>query len=169
MFDLCAIMVVLELLNEVDEDRASLFLFPDGVHFLEAGEGEEFPSQPRAAFSLWAPLDEMIDLPDQCHALTNWTFDPEETPEMEIAVTIALGYKSEEAKASFYSEMAMRMAGSFSSSSSGTSMPTSPSGTSMPTSTSAPPPAPTSGTYSSLNWPLVIALFPITFFVSAFL
>jgi hypothetical protein len=52
MFDLCAIMVVLELLNEVDEDRASLFLFPDGVHFLEAGEGEEFPSQPRAAFSL---------------------------------------------------------------------------------------------------------------------
>lgn len=52
MFDPCAIMVVLELLNEVDEDRASLFLFPDGVHFLEAGEGEEFPSQPRAAFSL---------------------------------------------------------------------------------------------------------------------
>lgn len=95
----------------------------------------------------------MIDLPDQCPALTNWTFDPLETPEMEIPVTIALGYMSEEAKASYYSEMASRMAGSF--------------GTRMPTSTSAPKSAPTSGMSHSLNRSLAVVLISITSFVIA--
>lgn len=108
-FDACAIMVALELLDgENCEDRASLFEF-DSVHFLESGEGEPFPAQPRAAFSLHGESD--LDLPEQCPALTNYTFDSSKTPEYEMPVKVALGYTSVEGKASFYKSMAARMAG----------------------------------------------------------
>lgn len=108
-FDPCAIMLALELLDDSDcEDRVALFDFP-AVHFLEVGEGETFPSKPLPAFSLHTGI--MPDLPEQCPALTEFTFDEDETPEYEIPVTIALGYKNAEAKESFYAAMASRMAG----------------------------------------------------------
>ena len=116
MFDPCAVMLILELLDDC-EDRLSLYEFPAGVHFLEADdEGlKPFPEAPRSAFSL-LPISHGVsadDLPAQCPALTEFTFDPAETPENEMPVTVALGFKSQEAKESFYGEMAERMAGTF--------------------------------------------------------
>lgn len=116
MFDPCAVMLVLELLDDC-EDRLSLFEFDAGVHFLEADdEGlRPFPEAPRSAFSL-LPISHGVgadELPAQCPALTDFTFDPSETPEKEKSVTIALGFTSQAAKDSFYGEMAERMAGTY--------------------------------------------------------
>jgi hypothetical protein len=56
--------------------------------------------------------EDVGDLPtDQCPRLTNFTFDPADTPENELPVTIALGYVSPEAKGRFFANMATRMAG----------------------------------------------------------
>ena len=108
-FDACAIMLTLELLDhESCEDRVALYDFED-VHFLEAGEGVAFPDAPRPAFSLHVGED--FDLPEQCPVLTEHTFDASMTPEEEIPVKVALGYKSTEAKTRFYADMASRMAG----------------------------------------------------------
>ena len=117
-FDACAIMLALELLQDDScEDRMSLYTFNSGVHFSEKGDPGlfEFPETPRAGFSYVAEQqgNDISALPDQCPYLTDITFDPSETPEDEMPVTVALGYKSAEAKASFYTEMAERMAGTF--------------------------------------------------------
>jgi len=117
-FDACAVMLALELLQDDScEDRMSLYTFNSGVHFSERGDPGlfEFPDTPRAGFSYVAEQqgNDISALPDQCPYLTDITFDPSETPEDEMPVTVALGYKSAEAKASFYTEMAERMAGTF--------------------------------------------------------
>ena len=79
---------------------------------MEAGEGLAFPETPRAAFSLHSGKEPFAnDLPDDCPALTPHTFEKEETSEAEIPVSVTLGFVSREAKASFYSDMAARMAG----------------------------------------------------------
>jgi inosine-uridine nucleoside N-ribohydrolase len=109
-FDPCAIMLALELLNKDCEDRLVLVEI-DGVRFMEAGEGVAFPDSPRPAFSLLPKSFEMDKLPEQCPALTPYSFDPAETVAVEKRVSVALGYKSAEAKASFFAEMAARMAG----------------------------------------------------------
>lgn len=116
MFDPCVVMLVLELLDDY-EDRSSLFKFNAGVYFLEADdEGlKPFPESPHSAFSL-LPISHGVmadDLPAQCPALTEFTFNPSESPESEKPVTIALGFISQAAKESFYGEMAERMAGTF--------------------------------------------------------
>lgn len=49
---------------------------------------------------------EIDDLPKQCPAFTPFAFNPDETPEDVKPVVVALGYRSLEAKASFYAEMA---------------------------------------------------------------
>jgi hypothetical protein len=110
-FDACAIMLALELLDDRDcEDRVALYDF-DAVSFLEAGEGVAFPESPRPAFSLHTGDNFGETLPDQCPMLTEFTFDPDDTPEKEIRVKIALGFMSPEAKESFFASMAARMAG----------------------------------------------------------
>ena len=112
-FDACAIMAAIEMLDD-KEDRLFWIDIPQGVHFLEATDSglNSWPDSPRSAFSL-LPTDTCVsDLPDQCPALTDFTFVPEETPEEEVPVKVALGFVSAEAKASFYREMAERMAGS---------------------------------------------------------
>ena len=43
--------------------------------------------------------------------MTEFIFDPEDTPELEYPVKVALGFASQEAKAAVYNEMARRMAG----------------------------------------------------------
>ena len=53
------------------------------------------------------------ELPDQCPSLAEFSFDPADTPEEDMPVTVALGFTSQEAKDSFYAEMAERMAGTF--------------------------------------------------------
>ena len=118
-FDACAVMLALELLDDEScDDRLTLFDIESGVHFYEPGDDglKGYPDEPRIAFSL-LPGDLNIpeeQLPGQCPALTEFTFDPKETPEIEKSVTVALGFNSEEAKKSFYGEMAERMAGTFS-------------------------------------------------------
>ena len=71
-----------------------------------------FPEAPRSSFSL-LPVGFGSDLvlPEQCPSLTPFTFDPNDTPEEEYSVKVALGYKSVEAKNSFYRDMALRLAG----------------------------------------------------------
>ena len=114
-FDACAVMLALELLDDDScENRLSLFDF-DAVHFLESTDDglQPFPEAPRSSFSL-VPENLQIDvLPDQCPALTEFSFDPADTPEEDMPVTVALGFASPEAKDSFYAEMAERMAGTF--------------------------------------------------------
>eukprot|EP00934_Nitzschia_sp_Nitz4_P003569 Nitzschia sp. Nitz4//scaffold66_size103028//32655//37048//NITZ4_004495-RA/size103028-processed-gene-0.116-mRNA-1//-1//CDS//3329556341//3559//frame0 len=109
-FDACAVMMALELLGDC-EPRISLYEF-EGLHFLETGDDglAPFPEQPRSAFSLWAGEFDG-ELPDQCPSLTPWTFETEDTPETEYPVMVGLGYYSAEAKASFFADMATRMAG----------------------------------------------------------
>jgi len=108
-FDACALMVAMEMLSGC-EPRAALFDIP-AVHFLEAGEGVAFPDSPRSAFSLLPEGFSVYSLPEQCPALTPYTFNPDDTPEMEKGVSAALGFVSLEAEASFFAEMAARMAG----------------------------------------------------------
>jgi inosine-uridine nucleoside N-ribohydrolase len=111
-FDACAIMLALELLADSScEDRLALYDF-DAVHFLEAGDAglASFPDGPRAAFSLHGG-GQAFDLPEQCPALSEYTFDKANTTEAEYPIKVALGFKSPEAKASFYRDMASRMAG----------------------------------------------------------
>ena len=118
-FDACAVMLALELLDDKScDDRLTLFDIDSGIHFLEPGDDglQSYPKMPRIAFSL-LPGDLNIleyQLPGQCPALTEFTFDPSATPEIEKPVTLTLGFNSEEAKESFYGEMAERMAGTFS-------------------------------------------------------
>ena len=71
-----------------------------------------FPEAPRSSFSL-LPIGFGSDLvlPEQCPSLTPFTFDPNDTPEEEYSVKVALGYKSIEAKNAFYRDMALRLAG----------------------------------------------------------
>ena len=111
-FDPCAIMVGIELITLKEScDKLSAMYDFKAVHFLEAGEGESFPASPRSGFSLYTGED-LGELPtDQCPMLTNFTFDPDETPENEVPVKITLGYTSPEAKARFFANMATRMAG----------------------------------------------------------
>jgi len=110
-FDACAIMLALQLLDDEScEDRMSLFDFEDGVHFVEFGDETEV----YVAFSLIPEsLIGMTELPDQCPSLTHFSFNPEATPEDESPVKVALGFASQDAKDSFYTEMAERIAGTF--------------------------------------------------------
>ncbi len=106
MFDPCAVMVALELLDAPKcENRTDLFYFQDGVHFLDAGQGASFPSAPRSSFSLRTVTDTFPNLPPECPYLTNYTFDPKTVVEKEIPIQIALGYRSPEAKARFFADM----------------------------------------------------------------
>ena len=70
-----------------------------------------FPDTPRAAFSLHTGNIDISQLPEQCPNITEFTFDPNDTPELEYPIRVALGYTSMEAKAAVYSDMARRMAG----------------------------------------------------------
>jgi hypothetical protein len=111
-FDPCAIMVAMQLLDDDScEDRASIIDVPGGVKFLEAGKGASFPDSPRSGFSLLPEGFDVAMLPMECPALTPYRFDPSATEAKEMPVSIAFGYTSPEAKASFYAEMASRMAG----------------------------------------------------------
>ena len=115
-FDACAVMLALELLDDKKcEDRLTLYDIDSGVHFLEPGDDGlmPFPEAPRSAFSLLPTDFSVTELPEVCPALTEFTFDPSETVESEMPVTVALGFASAEAKDSFYAEMAERMAGTF--------------------------------------------------------
>jgi len=115
-FDACAVMLALQLLDENTEERLVLFDV-EGVHFLESNDTglAPFPETPRSAFSLLPEGFEIVQgsLPEVCPNLTEFVFDPDETPEQELPVKVALGFASAEAKASFYAEMAERMAGTF--------------------------------------------------------
>ncbi|CAB9519814.1 inosine-uridine preferring nucleoside hydrolase [Seminavis robusta] len=110
-FDPVAIMLVLELLADTCDERISLIEF-DGIHFFEAGEDglKPFPEAPRSAFSLHTGVDQSA-LPAECPNITEFVFDPESTPELEYPVKVALGFKSAEAKAAVYEDMARLMAG----------------------------------------------------------
>ena len=111
-FDPCAIMVAIELLTlEESCDTLSALYDFEAVHFLEPGEGVSFPASPRSGFSLYTGQNLGALPTDQCPMLTNFTFDPKDTPETEVPVKITLGYKSPEAKARFFANMATRMAG----------------------------------------------------------
>ena len=70
-----------------------------------------FPETPRAAFSLHTGNLDVTQLPAECPNITEFTFDPSETPELEYPIRVTLGYTSSEAKAAVYSDMARRMAG----------------------------------------------------------
>lgn len=114
-FDSSAVMLAIELLqgNQCD-DRMALFDF-EAIHFLEVSDPglQRFPSNPRSAFSLIPKGLDISDkdLPQQCPNLTEFDFDPIDTPESEKPVTVFLGFSSQDAKASVYAEMAERMAG----------------------------------------------------------
>ncbi len=111
-FDACAVMLAIDLLdNESCDDQLSLFEF-DAIHFLEVGdEGiADFPDQPRAAFSLVSQnFDITTELPNQCPAITEFTFDPAETVEDDMPVVAPLGFVNQDANG----EMAERIAGTF--------------------------------------------------------
>ena len=114
-FDACAVMLALQLLDDDKcDDRMSVYEVESGVHFLEPGdEGlQPYPAAPRGGFSLLPEGFGIAELPEQCPALTEFTFDPESTPETK-PVKVALGFTDQEAKDSVYAEMAARMAGSF--------------------------------------------------------
>jgi hypothetical protein len=115
-FDACAIMLALQLLDDDScADRMVLYDV-EAVHFLETTDAglAEFPTAPRAAFSLLPVGTAMDNLPEQCPALTPFEFDPAaDTSESEMPVSMTLGYTSQAAKDSVYAEMAARMAGTF--------------------------------------------------------
>lgn len=111
-FDPCAIMLALDVLADCDGPSRLATYDIGAVHFLEAGETlMQGNGTAIAAFSLLPDMFEIDVLPSQCPSLTPFTFDPASTPEEELPVTVALGYTSPEAKASFYADMAARMAG----------------------------------------------------------
>lgn len=117
-FDAMAVMLILELLEMEKPDhtcgggRISLHQF-DAVHFFEnEDEGlQTYPNSPRSAFSIHTDNIKDADLPMECPDLTEFTFDPEDTPEKEYPIMIALGFISPEAKIAVYKDMASRLAG----------------------------------------------------------
>jgi len=79
-------MLALELLeDESCEDRLTLFDF-DAVHFLESEDDglKPFPNGPRSGSSLVPESLELHKLPDQCPALTGYSFDPADTSEEDL-------------------------------------------------------------------------------------
>jgi len=115
MFDPCAIMLAIELIDdEACENRLTLIDI-EAVHFVEADDGfqNNLPNSPRSAFSLLPTGFSLDKFPDQCPNMTSHTFDPEVTPEAEMPVTVAIGFENQAAKDSFYAEMAERIAGIF--------------------------------------------------------
>ena len=116
-FDAMAVMLILELLemqkgNHTCGDAGRIFLQEfEAVHFFEnVDDGlETFPGSPRSAFSIYAGTVE--DLPDECPGLTEFVFDPNDTPEEEYPIMVALGFVSPEAKKAVYRDMASRLAG----------------------------------------------------------
>lgn len=114
-FDACAVMLALQLLDDDKcDDRMTVYEVESGVHFLEPGDDglQPFPAAPRAGFSLLPEGFGIAELPEICPALTEFTFDPETTPDTR-PVKVTLGFTDQEAKDSLYAEMAARMAGSF--------------------------------------------------------
>lgn len=112
-FDACAVMLALELAaSEKCDSKLVLFDFP-AVHFYENTDPglATFPNKPLPGFSLWGGEPDYYDLPTDCPGLTEFTFDANETPEVETPVMITLGYTDPEAKTQFYFDMALRMAG----------------------------------------------------------
>lgn len=113
-FDPCAVMLAIELLDrERCEDRMTLTSFKDGIHFSVPGEAgmKPFPDQPREGFTFIPNTLGSIQLPKECPFLTPFVFDPKNTTATEAPVSVTLGFTSDEAKTSFYSDMALRMAG----------------------------------------------------------
>jgi hypothetical protein len=114
-FDAMAVMLALELLSQEscgEDGRIFKQLF-DAVHFYENDDSglQPFPEAPRSAFSLFAGEVDSSILPDQCPNITEFTFDPDETPEAEYPIFAALGFHSPEMKEAVYADMARRMAG----------------------------------------------------------
>lgn len=117
-FDAMAVMLMLELLSMKKEGhtcgdgRISLHEF-QAVHFFENEDTglKTFPDKPRSAFSLHSDTIDEATLPEQCHNLTEFTFDPDETPESEYPVHVALGFVSPEAKEAVFKDMASRLSG----------------------------------------------------------
>jgi hypothetical protein len=130
-FDAMAVMLMLELLSPdlcgID-GRIAHYQF-EAVHFYEnTDEGlQPFPEAPRSAFSVYsgAPPE---NLPEQCPSITEFTFDPDMTPEMEYPIRIALGFYSQADKDAVFADMAKRLAGEITlcgdSSGNSTSVPT---------------------------------------------
>jgi inosine-uridine nucleoside N-ribohydrolase len=118
-FDACAVMLALQLAQPTScPDLLQLYPF-DAVRFLEPGEGEAFPDSPRNSFSVYDKNDQHIfddnSIPTStCPKLTPYTFDSKKTKSMEKPVEIALGYTSKKAEQIFFSNMAERMAGTYS-------------------------------------------------------
>lgn len=120
-FDAVAVMLALELLSmEKDstscggDGRLSAFQF-EAVHFLQNDDPglAEFPDTPRSSFSLRTDATNDAVLPEQCPGLTEFTFDPDDTPEAEYPILATLGFVSLEAKEAFYKDMASRLAGEY--------------------------------------------------------
>ena len=113
-FDAMAVMLALEMLAKDACEEGRIFRFEfDAVHFAEnADEGlQPFPEAPRSAFSFHTGIIDTAVLPEQCPNITEFTFDPEETPELEYPIMAALGFVSPEAKDAVYADMARRLAG----------------------------------------------------------
>lgn len=115
-FDAMAVMLALELLSSScgGDGRLSAFQF-EAVHFLENEDPglAEFPDTPRSSFSLRTDATNDAVLPEQCPALTEFTFDPDDTPEAEYPILATLGFVSQEAKDAVYKDMASRLAGEY--------------------------------------------------------
>ena len=116
-YDACAVMLALQLLDDDScQDRMKVYDV-EGVHFLDGSDSglKSFPERPRTAFSLFPQFNSLtnVTLPAQCPALTPFTFNPDETPEVEKPVKVALGFATLTAKDNFFAEMAERMAGLF--------------------------------------------------------
>ena len=120
-FDAVAVMLALELLSmEKDstscggDGRLSAFQF-EAVHFLQNDDPglAEFPDTPRSSFSLRTDATNDAVLPEQCLGLTEFTFDPDDTPEAEYPILATLGFVSLEAKEAVYKDMASRLAGEY--------------------------------------------------------
>ena len=115
-FDACAVMLALQLLDHKKcDDRMKLYDLEDGVHFLETTDSglQPYPQSPRGGFSLLPEGFMIADLPEQCPALTEFTFNPATTPEAPKPVNVALVFERPQAKDILYAEMAARMAGTY--------------------------------------------------------
>lgn len=162
-FDAMAVMLALELLSvDACGEDGRIFKYEfDAVHFYENDDSglQPFPEAPRSAFSMFAgPIDTSI-LPDQCPNITEFTFDPDETPEAEYPIVVALGFHSDEAKSAVYADMARRMAGEIvlceagSGIGNGTSPTTTPTATTPTTATTEAPSTTTTTTTTTEGTP----------------
>jgi Inosine-uridine preferring nucleoside hydrolase len=110
-FDPCAIMLTLELLDDHRcQDHVMLYNF-DAVRFWRRVKANPFQIRRDLPFRSVLKVQRLLLCRTNTQLLSEYTFDPADTHEYEMAIRIALGYTSPAAKAQYHASMASRVAG----------------------------------------------------------